>query len=79
MADLGTCHGFSGCQNKVHAVPDAGIMSCGGALRWRSTANRQRGMAWWRGMAKGRTESQKMAGCVSRALGGLSPQLSKIK
>ena len=37
-------------------------MSCGGALRWRG------GMAWW----KGHVESRKMAGCVSRALGGLS-------
>ena len=43
-------------------------MSCGIVVRWRGAAKRQHGMAWW----KGRTESQKMASCVSRALEGLS-------
>ena len=71
MTGLGTCHGFSGCWNKVHAVPNVWIMSCGIAVRWHGMVKRQCGVAWWKGCA----ESWKMAGCVSRALGGLSPPL----
>ena len=42
-------------------------------VRWCSVAKRWHGVAWW----KGHTESQKMASCVSRALGGLSAHMAQ--